>query len=355
MTDLGTLGGFGASAADINGGGVVAGTSEIAQGIGSPSHAFAWTATGMEDLGTLGGSTSWAAGVNDSDQMVGGSRIAPEDVPHPAFWDSDGSIHDLGLLSLPDHCCGAARAINAAGDIVGYSTSVFAQARAVRWTWAGGAVAGMKDLGVLPGGCCSDAFGINDLGQIVGFSKVNGASVAHAFLWEDNGQGGAMTDLGVLSGGTSSEARAINAIGLVVGSSWTTTQAPGDPHGVLWQDQSICDLNDMVPDRLGWTVLEAQDINDAGQIVGVGIHQDTGVTHALLLTPVQGTPGDFNGDADVNLGDFAYFSSRITGPQDGSGSPLSGAACAVSLDFDGDGDVDLEDFAVLGRFFSGSG
>jgi len=355
MVDMGTLGGLGATAADINSSGLVVGMADIAPGVGSPSHAFSWTASGMTDLGTLGGTSSWAEGINQLGQVVGGSRIAPEDSPHPAFWGLDGSILDLGLLPLPDQCCGAARGIDATGHVVGYSTSVFAQPRAVRWTVVNGVVTDMRNLGVLPGGCCSDAFGINDGGRIVGVSKINGPIVAHAFVWEDKGQGGTMTDLGVLPGGTSSEARAINTGGLIVGSSWTTTQAPGDPHGVIWRNQTVCDLNDLVSDPQGWTMVGAMDIDDAGQIVGFGVQQDTELSHALRLTPVQGSPGDFDGDSDVDLGDVAYFSSMMTGPGDASNPPANDAACSGSVDFGGDGDVDLEDYAVLERWFTGSG
>ena len=43
------------------------------------------------------------------------------------------------------------------------------------------------------------------------------------------------------------------------------------------------DLNKLIPPRTGWVLLEANGINDAGQIVGDGtIH---GQTHAFLLTP----------------------------------------------------------------------
>ena len=52
-------------------------------------------------------------------------------------------------------------------------------------------------------------------------------------------------------------------------------------------------------------------------------------------------PGDFNGDSQVDLADFAQFSACLTGP---GATPPAGCAC---LDFEPDADVDLRDFAAL--------
>lgn len=355
MVDLRTLGGNSAVAVSINDLGLVVGYSTVSPGIGAPSHAFAWTASRMEDLGTLGGPASWAGGVNRLGEIVGSAQIASvESFSHPCFWDEYGFIHDLGVLPFPDHCCGAARAINSSGQIVGYSTTVFAQPRATLWTWEKGGVQAVQDLGVLPGGCCSDAYDVNDAGQVVGFSRINGASAFHAFL-RNAGDGSQMTDLGALPEGTNSMAYAINANGLVVGMSWTDGQAPGDPHGVLWRDQSICDLNVLAPEAGDWTVIEALGINDAGQIVGVGMKPATGVTHGLLLTPVMGLPGDFNGDGDVDLVDYQYLQRFITGPHNEADPPsIDVAGCFQPLDFDDDGDLDLHDVSVFANSFTGA-
>jgi hypothetical protein len=43
------------------------------------------------------------------------------------------------------------------------------------------------------------------------------------------------------------------------------------------------DLNKMISPRSGWVLLQANGINDAGQIVGDGLFH--GQSHAFLLTP----------------------------------------------------------------------
>lgn len=61
-----------------------------------------------------------------------------------------------------------------------------------------------------------------------------------------------------------------------------------------------------------------------------------------------GTPGDCDGDGDVDLVDFADFQLCFTGP---GGSVSAGCECA---DFDGDGDVDLTDFGSFQLSFTGA-
>jgi probable HAF family extracellular repeat protein len=45
------------------------------------------------------------------------------------------------------------------------------------------------------------------------------------------------------------------------------------------------DLNTLIDPSSGWRLMDAQDINDAGQIVGYGINGNE-QGHAFLLTPV---------------------------------------------------------------------
>jgi hypothetical protein len=46
------------------------------------------------------------------------------------------------------------------------------------------------------------------------------------------------------------------------------------------------DLNALIPPASGWELVEAFDVNEGGQIVGIGRH--TGRTRAFLLSPVPG-------------------------------------------------------------------
>jgi len=119
------------------------------------------------------------------------------------------------------------------------------------------------------------AFGINDLGQIVG----SGAALGHAVLWTD----GQVYDLGKPADTYEASADAINNHGQIVGMAY----ASGGPgyRALLWdEDRVLWNLNDLIPPDSGWNLMFAEDINDAGQIVGFG--KWNGDYHAFLLNPV---------------------------------------------------------------------
>jgi probable HAF family extracellular repeat protein len=121
VTELGSLGGCCTSAHAINAAGQVVGLSYLP---GSEDyHAFLWEKGVMTDLGTLGG-TSDARGINARGQVVGisGNR---------AFVWEKGVMTEL--VSLDRRFDSAAFAINAAGDIVGYSNTE-QLSRATLWT-----------------------------------------------------------------------------------------------------------------------------------------------------------------------------------------------------------------------------
>jgi probable HAF family extracellular repeat protein len=52
---------------------------------------------------------------------------------------------------------------------------------------------------------------------------------------------------------------------------------------VLWDADGPVDLNTLLSADTGWELRSAEDINDAGQIVGAGII--AGRRHAFLLSP----------------------------------------------------------------------
>jgi probable HAF family extracellular repeat protein len=104
-----------------------------------------------------------------------------------------------------------------------------------------------------------------------------------------------MTDLGTL-GGNFSAAEAINASGRVVGFSYT---ADGTQHAFWYDGTAMRDLNALIPTNSGWVLTDAQSINDAGQVAGIGTFN--GQTCAFLLTPLgtaSGAPAALRGAAD---------------------------------------------------------
>ena len=130
----------------------------------------------------------------------------------------------------------------------------------------------MHDLG--PG----MATGINDSGEIIGYtSGGNGGG----FLITN----GVETSLGYLSLGTEGANQmmpdAINASGQIVGD----VSYFGDQHGFLYSGGTLYDLNNLLnATGSGWTIDDANAINDNGWIVADGSNSAGG--GPVLLIPV---------------------------------------------------------------------
>jgi len=269
---------------------------------GNPSHhAFRWTSGGgMQDLGTVAGSSgAWGFGINSAGQVVGlledstvgsaflwtpdsGMQVLP--TPGPAIaindsgqvvgnvgasdgtgwaflWTATGGAQNLGVL--PGDNRSAARAINASGQVAGESVSTSSGSpRAVRWTAAGG----MQDLGV---GYGSYGAAINASGAVVGVIGAN------SFLWTETGGAQILSDFGY-----GFYANGINSSGLIVGMALTGVAFIA----AVWQDGTLIDLNTLLPASSGWVLINAEAINDAGQILGFGTYN--GEAQTFLLNPV---------------------------------------------------------------------
>ena len=106
-----------------------------------------------------------------------------------------------------------------------------------------------------------DAFEIDSRGFVVGAEGNQGTD---AKLWDLAGD---RRSLGTLDIGTHfSGARAINDRRQVVG---FHSSAAG-PVAFLWEQDSMIDLNLLLPPGTPWELTGAHDINDAGQILGTG-------------------------------------------------------------------------------------
>ena len=267
MTGLGTLGGTSGIGNAINASGQVAGYSQNSK---NTYRAFLATGGTMTDIGDLGGGSAVAYGINDVGQVVG-SAVTAAGENHP-FLYSGGKMIDLGTLGSKNvDWWNVAQGINNAGVIAG--TSYDAQGNFFGFVWNNGKMVKMGTLG----GAWSQANAINNKNQITGLAYLtNGA--AHGFI--SACPTCPMKDLGTVTGSTSTVwGIAINDSGVVVG----RTTSGNTYHAFIYSGGKMKDLNKMIPAGSGWVLIEADSINNAGQIVGQGTIG--GKTHGYLLTP----------------------------------------------------------------------
>jgi probable HAF family extracellular repeat protein len=261
FTTLGTLGGSYSDGYALNDNGQVAGQADATDG---NYHAFSYNGS-MSDLGAGDNSSAW--GINNAGQLVG--QAIDSNGNFDAFLYSGATITYLGFLGGNDS---EARAINASGTIAGWSYTSGGPEHG--FIYSGGS---MHDIGALYGNY-SNALAINAAGDVTG-NAVNSLGYYQAFFYN----GTSMQGLGTVSGFAESFGIGINDAGAVVGA-LTNSIGTGD-HAMLDAGQTtMYDLNNLVSNIGGWTLEEAEGINDSGSIVGFGTVG--GEQHAFLLTPV---------------------------------------------------------------------
>jgi probable HAF family extracellular repeat protein len=320
MTDLGTLGGTQSFGNGINASGQVAGESSTTGD--AADHAFLWkpttpngTSGTMHDLLTLGGTSSYGYGINTTGQVTGASDTTGDSATRAFLWKpstpngTSGTMYDLGTLGGTES---NGSAINSSGQVAGSSLKNGDSAyRAFLWkpSTPNGTTGTMYDLGTLGG---TESFGgaINANGQVAGFSYKNGNAAYHAFLWTPttpNGTSGAMLNLGTL-GGLNSYSYNVGVSGQVVGASEVGITSDRT-HAFLYTSGSgMIDLNTRIDPLSGWELLDAADINGAGQITGQGLIG--GQYHAYLLTPIP-ILGDFNNNGTVDAADYVVWRKGV--------------------------------------------
>ena len=214
------------------------------------------------------------------------------------------------------------RAINAGNQIVGCQTIDGSCDGAIEWASPG---LGDEPL-VLMGGQHAVANDINDSGDIVGSYDVAGQRQA----WSIGIAGGPALLLQPPTSWPSAQARAINTWGLKVG--WATNSAGSLETAVMWQGgaQAI-DLNSLLADDDrkspsnpgGWYLRRAYDVDDRGDIVGVGVHGHQTRGFLLRVVPLVVIPGTSGSFLNRSVGDTNVWL--------GCGSSLSGNRDYLSL------------------------
>lgn len=337
-------------------------------------------------LDTLDGS-SGAWGVNDTGMACGfASDLAGYE--RAVRWNlADGSIIDLGTLTNPNTLengnesyayrginnyntvVGHAEIPNDAGDFMPYHGFIYDDTN------------GIQDLGTLNPdtyymGGYSIGYDINDANVVVGITHTTGWNL-FPFVWtEIDGMSELPIDGSIESGEW--YATATNESGLIGGSViaesgrypyyWPSkdedpialVMLPAYPYGEIYglnesgqmvggmfdvaeQDRAfifdgingVVDLNDLINPGSAWELLTAIDINDNGQITGIGLID--GGKRAFLLTP----NADTDMDDDIDGSDIAQLAQEF--------GTACGGSCAS--DFNDDDAVDTIDLLLLSMVF----
>ncbi|MBT8401662.1 MAG: tandem-95 repeat protein, partial [Rhodothermia bacterium] len=296
----------GSQAYGVNESGIVVGAVEENGGIAAARWDVGAEKSESTLLEGMDGQLSVALDVNESGDVVG-TALSGDNQFHPVIWQGSA----LTVISADGVDVGQAEAISSDGEIVGSVLTPTSAERAIR-----GELGNVRQLSSED----SRAYGINGLGMAVG-SKVSGTAVT-AVSWSSNGLESELST----PGSRFAEAYGVNDSGWIVGamgddaaSSAAKTTSRGlllqnDPlftmtgessisadfsksmtevvgltksqslelRAALWVGGNVLDLNALIPEASGWTLVEARDVNNAGQITGYGLFQ--GAPRAFVLT-----------------------------------------------------------------------
>jgi hypothetical protein len=270
--------------------------------------AVTWTDQVVANLNdeVTGGDTLdlyYAMDNNDAGQIVG-SGAPPGHIPPPwypnGFILEQGTVTDIGYATYPE-------AINNQGHIAGHIEWAFTHA----CVWEDGVFYNLNNHSSIHANY-SQAFDINDNDNIVGFAQMNYSDPEEPIVWIDH------EPIRILEPHTRIQgyAIAINEQDEVVGF-YIDLDSPNPIWlSFLWKDGEVVILNDLLPPEQGWEDIYPADINDKGQIVGLGYRTDIG-WRAFLMTPVSEpmTP-TLSGPTEGTVGHSYEYSVVSTDPDD---------------------------------------
>jgi len=255
---------------------------------GTICHAFLWQNGALADLGSLPGTnnsgSAWissngiVAGISENGQIDPSISGLPE--ISAVMW-RNGQMTNLGMLPGGGYQ-GAAVSVNSRGEVAGVASDLVPDTNSLLNfnvnLWAGVGYGyqlrafiwdqknGMQDLGTL-GGTDAETFKINERGQVIGDSYTSSnpgfcyGVTSGAFIW-DRKHG--MVNLGSF-GGTCTVPNDINNRGQVVGVGLVTGDA--NQRAFLWENGSLRDLGGFEGNKTG-----AIAVNEKGEVVGFAQH-----------------------------------------------------------------------------------
>lgn len=299
MTGLGFLpGGTSSVAMAINNGGEITGYAHISA---SNWRAFLYVSNSMINIGTWGSINSMGRAINDQGAISGTAPPTNNSSYNSSFYWQTNQYTQIPAFA-PGNSCDA-YGINNLGQVCGITFVYSPNPRWWAYVWHDDNTNGLHDngemkllgtLGVKDSvGEVSTANAINDHGLVVGWSAIsNGNYPRHAFLitpsngiWKLPSYSNTdptnllMRSLGTLGGPTNnSSANALNNHCWIVGTSDTPA---GTNQAFLWRNETMLNLNSLIPPDTGWVLTNATAINDANEIAGSGLFN--GEPRAFLL------------------------------------------------------------------------
>lgn len=243
----------------------------------------------------------------------GYNRTTPEGISDSGHYVGYGPKPDgtHGFLNGIDLGLGSTNAVNNSGQVVGwtydslylYKDGVFDYLPTSYW---GSEALSINDSGVAAGywytDCTQDCYSevalfrndslillgdmgggyaeandINNVGQLAGWACTSiECTNWNGFIWTN----GSWTVIPTL-GGRGSEALAINDSGVAVGQAYGSDNLQ---HAIIYDPvNGIRELNSLIPPGSGWDLIVANDINNMGQITGIG--KFNGLTRGFILSP----------------------------------------------------------------------
>ena len=258
--------------------------------IGTDGHTcrgFAWFLGEMHAMPTFGGENSFATSANNLGQVVGWAENQFHD---PTCNGNNGGTGKQKqqfraalwqpltnrMQELPPAAgdsTSAATAINDRGLVAGISgncgSSVGSTSANHMLIWQNGRI--VRQIPYSAAAAWNTPMAMNEHGNVAGFvGDPNPNGFVLAFVWSPGDA--AITNLGTLTPADDaaySQALGINNRGQVVGISASDTLSLGS-RGFLYQNGQMMNLQDLVGDYPG-TIVDAQDINDLGEITGQAV------------------------------------------------------------------------------------
>jgi uncharacterized membrane protein len=255
---------------------VAGATFSTASDINDAGHLVGFQATGGSDIGGylwrpgtitmidgLNGATGRPSAINAADQVTGSSL-------NSSFFYERGVTKVLP--SPPGHGISWSTGINVAGHVVGSSYTGGIYRDPDGWRYANGTITVFS-----PQFVNTFANATNDMDEVAGSVD------SYAAYWSASGRLKILNTLPNFSTGMST---AINIHGVVVGILAGNNSAAWPRIAFLWDGSKMYNLNSLIQGGAasGWELNEADSINDAGVIVGLGLLN--GESHAFIATPV---------------------------------------------------------------------